>query len=201
MVDLLSALGIVFLAELGDKTQLAAAGFATRHRAGPVLIGMCAGYAVVSLLSALIGSAAGAGLPTRAINLGAALVFVVVGVWGLATADAAADPDDETDGPGDGDARSLDTGRRSAAVAVSVAATLVVAELGDKTMLTTITLAARDDAAMVWVGATLGLCLAGVLAVLTGRAIARHVSERTIRRVGGLLFVGVGIALLALELA
>ncbi|MEM7287891.1 MAG: TMEM165/GDT1 family protein [Actinomycetota bacterium] len=197
MLDLLGALGIVFVAVLGDKTQLATAGFATRHRPGPVLAGMCLGYLVVSLVSAMIGSAAGAGLPTRAINLGAAAIFIAVGLWGLATADASDAESPVGEAPPVLGAEGL---RRMVAVAGSVAVALFVAELGDKTMLTTITLAARDDAVMVWIGATLGLCLAGVLAVIAGRTVSRHVGERTIRRVGGLLFVAVGVAVLVAEL-
>ena len=81
MIDLLSAFGVVFVAELGDKTQLAAAGFATRFRSGPVVVGMCAGYMVVSTISAAIGGAAGAALPTYGINLTAGLLFIAVGAF------------------------------------------------------------------------------------------------------------------------
>ena len=80
MIDLLSAFGIVFVAELGDKTQLAAAGFATRFRPAPVVAGMCGGYIVVSTISALISGAAGNALPTHGINLAAGIAVLVVGV-------------------------------------------------------------------------------------------------------------------------
>ena len=76
MADLLGAFGIVFIAELGDKTQLVAAGFAARYRASTVAAGMCAGY--VGTVSALIGVAAER--VTRAVNVTAGLLFIVVGL-------------------------------------------------------------------------------------------------------------------------
>ena len=70
----------MFVAELGDKTQLAAAGFATRHQARLVAIGVVLGCTVVSSFSVLIGTVTGATFPTCAVNIAAALVFIAVGV-------------------------------------------------------------------------------------------------------------------------
>jgi Ca2+/H+ antiporter, TMEM165/GDT1 family len=49
--SLLAALGLVFVAELGDKTQLVALGFGARHRLSPVLVGVTIAYAVTNLMS------------------------------------------------------------------------------------------------------------------------------------------------------
>ena len=68
---------MVFVAELGDKTQLAAAGFATRYQARLVAAGVVVGYVAVSSISVLIGAVAGAAFPTRAVNIAAALVFIL----------------------------------------------------------------------------------------------------------------------------
>ncbi|MDE0235603.1 MAG: TMEM165/GDT1 family protein [bacterium] len=194
MIDLLSAFGIVFVAELGDKTQLAAAGFATRYRVAPVVAGMCAGYVVVSTISAVIGGSAGNALPTSGINLAAGILFIAVGAFGIWSAGRS---DDSSTADPPKDDKSLLKGRYAAfSVAASVASAIIVAELGDKTMLATIALAARNDALMVWIGATLGICAAGLLAVALGRALARRLPSIVIRRVGGLIFVAAGIAVL-----
>ena len=194
MADLLGAFGIVFVAELGDKTQLVAAGFATRYRAGTVAAGVCAGYVAISTISALIGVAAGTALPTRAINVTAGLLFIAVGLVALRpAARSSRSSGAPTSQPGDQARRSRPGGL---AVAASVAGAIVVAELGDKTMLATVALAARNDAVMVWVGATLGICTAGLLGVALGRAAAARLPDHLIRRVGGVVFVGVGAAVL-----
>ncbi|MCY3618460.1 MAG: TMEM165/GDT1 family protein [Acidimicrobiaceae bacterium] len=199
MVDLLGAFGIVFVAELGDKTQLAAAGFATRYRASTVAAGMCAGYVAVSTFSALVGVAAGTALPTRAINVTAGLLFIIVGLVALRPAARSQHSDGSPTSPR---GRGATLSRRGAfAVAASIAGAIVVAELGDKTMLATVALAARNDAVMVWIGATLGICTAGLLAVLLGRAMAARLPDRVIRRVGGAVFIGAGVAVLAVALS
>lgn len=195
MIDLLSAFGIVFVAELGDKTQLAAAGFATRFRAVPVVAGMCAGFIVVSTISALIGGAAGNALPTHGINLAAGILFIVVGAFGIWSAGRT---NDSAAAQSSHDGESGRKGRfATLSVAATVASTIIVAELGDKTMLATIALAARSDALMVWIGATLGISAAGLLGVALGRVLARKLDSAVIRRMGGLIFVATGITVLA----
>ena len=65
----LVSFGVIFVAELGDKSQLMALTFATRFRAVPVLIGITIATALVHLVSVLVGGLLGATLPTRAITL------------------------------------------------------------------------------------------------------------------------------------
>ncbi|MEM7141787.1 MAG: TMEM165/GDT1 family protein [Actinomycetota bacterium] len=187
MSDLLTAFGVVFLAELGDKTQLAAAGFATRNRALPVALGVVVGYVLVSSLSAALGGLAGAALPKRAVNIAAGVLFVVAGIVALR-----GDEDDEHEESGGVE-------RAAGALIASVAIAIVIAELGDKTMLATVSLAASGNAVLVWVGATIGITSAGLLAVAAGRAIATRLPARTIRLAGGALFIIVGVAILVAE--
>ncbi|MDP8988080.1 MAG: TMEM165/GDT1 family protein, partial [Actinomycetota bacterium] len=70
MGSLLAALGLVFVAELGDKTQLVALGLGARHRLAPVLAGTVVAYAAANLLSVTIGGLLGSALPTRQIGVG-----------------------------------------------------------------------------------------------------------------------------------
>ena len=81
MSSLLAALGIVFLAELGDKTQLVALGFGARFRMSTVLAGVALGYMASMLLSVVIGGLLGATLPTNAISIGGGVLFIGFAVW------------------------------------------------------------------------------------------------------------------------
>jgi len=184
--SLLSALGLVFLAELGDKTQLVALGLGARHRLGPVLAGVALAYAVTNLLSVLVGGLLGAALPTRAIGIGGGVLFLGFAAWNLLAGD---DEDDDEAVP--------DSGRR---VVLSVAAAMFVAELGDKTMLATATLAAQGNPVLVWVGATIGIVLSGSVGVLVGRATGARLPERAIRLGSTVLFAVFGVVLIATNL-
>jgi len=180
--SLLSALGLVFLAELGDKTQLVALGMGARHRLGPVLVGVALAYAVTNLVSVVVGGLLGAALPTRAIGIGGGILFLGFALWNLRAR--------AEDG---GEAPSVDRTR----IVLSVAAAMFVAELGDKTMLATATLAAQGDPVLVWIGATIGIVLSGFVGVFVGRATGARLPERAIRYGSSALFAVFGIVLIA----
>jgi putative Ca2+/H+ antiporter (TMEM165/GDT1 family) len=182
--SLLAALGLVFVAELGDKTQLVALGFGARHRLAPVLTGVVIAYMATNLVSVVVGGLLGATLPTRAIGLGGGVLFLGFAAWTLLT-------DDEDE---DGEAEATGTGDRS--VVLSVATAMFVAELGDKTMLATATLAAQGNPVLVWIGATIGIILAGALGVLVGRWVGARLPERVTRIGSAVLFAVFGLALI-----
>jgi Ca2+/H+ antiporter, TMEM165/GDT1 family len=187
MGSLLAALGLVFVAELGDKTQLVALGMGARHRLAPVLVGVALAYAAANLLSVVVGGLLGAALPTRALGIGGAVLFLLFAAWNVR-----GNGDVE-----DGDAESaVGTGR----VVLSVAVAIFVAELGDKTMLATATLAAQGNPVLVWIGATVGITLSGAVGVLIGRATGSQLPERAIRIGSSMLFAVFGLVLLATNL-
>ncbi|MEJ7723031.1 MAG: TMEM165/GDT1 family protein [Ilumatobacteraceae bacterium] len=82
-----------------------------------------------------------------------------------------------------------------------IAFTVTVAELGDKTQLTTATLAARSDPVYTWAGATLGLMAAGVLGALLGRELGDRLPRRALSYVSAGLFLIVGIIMIATALS
>ena len=186
MGSLLSALGLVFLAELGDKTQLVALGMGARHRLGPVLVGVALAYAVTNLLSVVVGGLLGAALPTEAIGIGGGVLFLGFALWNLR---------DEDEGDQDADVGAA--GRR---VVLSVAIAMFVAELGDKTMLATATLAAQGNPVLVWIGATVGIVLSGFVGVLVGRTAGARLPERAIRIGSSVLFAAFGVGLIVTNL-
>lgn len=159
---------VVFVAELGDKSQLMALAFATRYRTTPVLVGITLATSAVHLLSVAVGHGLGGALPTGWIALLGAVMFVGFGFWTL-----------RGDTLGDDDAARVRRVARSAVLAVTTA--FFLAELGDKTMLATITLASTESATGVWIGSTVGMVAADALAILVGAQLAKRVPEKAIR--------------------
>lgn len=79
----LLAFAVVFLAELGDKTQLVALSLATRYRTITVLAGITVAYAITNGISVIVGGLLGAALPTTAIAIGGAIAFFGFAIWTL----------------------------------------------------------------------------------------------------------------------
>jgi putative Ca2+/H+ antiporter (TMEM165/GDT1 family) len=183
-----SAMVVVFAAELGDKTQLVALGFGARYRLGWVLTGIGLAYMVTNLLSVVVGAAVGVALPGDVLRVGGGVLFLVFGVWTLR------DVDDELDSMPGVDAGPGDASR--AQVVASVAAAMFVAELGDKTMLASATLASTGSPVLVWLGATVGIFFAGALGALAGRAVGSRVSARLVRIGAATLFAAFGVGLI-----
>lgn len=179
--------GVIFAAELGDKSQLMALTFATRYRPWPIIAAITAATALVHLASVLLGAAVGAALPTTAIAVVAGLAFIGFGVWTFR-----GDSLDE-----DEEQRAERAGR---SVFLTVAVAFLLAELGDKTMLATITLAARDEGlaeiAGTWLGSTLGMVAADALAIVLGYHLGKRLPERAVAIGAGVLFVLIGVWLL-----
>ncbi|GLY97887.1 TMEM165/GDT1 family protein [Actinoplanes sp. NBRC 103695] len=175
--------GVIFVAELGDKSQLMAMTFATRFKPLPVLIGITVATAVVHAVSVGIGYGLGAALPTGWIALVAGLAFLAFGAWTL-----------RGDSLSDEEKGKAERTNRSAIVAVSVA--FFLAELGDKTMLATITLATQHGWLGTWVGSTIGMVAADALAILLGRFLGKRLPEKAIKYGAAALFAIFGVVLL-----
>jgi len=163
----LVSFGVIFVAELGDKSQLMALAFATRFDTVPVLIGISAATGIVHAVSVIVGAALGAAIPTTPITVVAAIAFVAFGIWTL-RGDKLTDEDE---------ARAARPARNTI---LTVGAVFFLAELGDKTMLATIALATDDDWLGVWIGSTLGMVAADVLAIAVGVLLGKHLPERVI---------------------
>ncbi len=131
------AFGVVFLAELGDKTQLMVLAFSTRHRALPVILGVVTATALMMAASVLLGAALGAIVPEQLVLLLGGVAFLLFAAWTLVSVD---DADEDGTVPAEGP-----TGRSVARSALVVGSAFAIAELGDKSMLATLTLAAHDD--------------------------------------------------------
>ena len=184
MSAFLVSFGIIFAAELGDKSQLMALTFAARYRALTILLAITAATAVVHLVSVFVGAVLGVALPTDVISVVAGAAFIGFGVWTL-RGDELTDEDE---------ARAARGGR---SVFWTVAGAFFLAELGDKTMLATITLATDNGAFGTWLGSTLGMVAADALAIVVGRHLGTRLPERAIRYGAAVLFFAFGALLIA----
>jgi putative Ca2+/H+ antiporter (TMEM165/GDT1 family) len=183
LAALVLSFAVIFVAELGDKSQLMALTFATRFKMMPVLIGISIATAVVHLVSVGIGYGLGATLPTGWISLVAGIAFLAFGAWTLRG-------DKLTD-----DEKSK--AERSTGSAIwAVGGAFFLAELGDKTMLATITLATQHGWFGTWVGSTIGMVAADALAIVVGRLLGRHLPEKIIKYGAAALFAIFGIWLI-----
>ncbi|HVM53165.1 MAG TPA: TMEM165/GDT1 family protein [Acidimicrobiales bacterium] len=183
MDAVLIALGVVFLAELGDKSQLIALTFAARGRPLAVLAGIGVAIMVLQAIAVGVGAAVRESLPERPVEIVAGLAFLAFGVLALR---------------GEDDEEVRATVPRSAVrVALAAGIAFFVAELGDKTQLATLTLAATNGPVGTWIGAVVGELAADALAIGVGARLGTRLSGRAIRWASAGAFAAFGVLLLA----
>jgi putative Ca2+/H+ antiporter (TMEM165/GDT1 family) len=181
----LSVYGVVFVAELPDKTALAALVLASRNAPLPVLLGTAAALTVQSLVAVAAGQLVSL-LPAHVVHLVAGAVFLVSAVvmW--------LRKPDETEGAEAAEKRGFWR------TAWFVFVVVFIAEWGDLTQIATATLAARYAAPLaVFVGATAALWSVSAIAVLVGHRAGKLLSPRVTQKVAAVAFALVGVALLA----
>lgn len=177
---------VIFVAELGDKSQLMAMTFAARYRARDVLIGITVATAIVHLASVAIGAAIGASFADYqgVIAIVAGVAFLGFALWTL-----------RGDELTEEEAAKARTKTGAAILVVGVA--FFLAELGDKTMLATITLATQEGWLGTWIGSTVGMVLADALAIVVGAVLATKLPEKAIKYGAAALFALFGLLLIA----
>ncbi len=176
------SLVVIFVAELGDKSQLMALTFATRFKTMPVLIGITVATAIVHALSVVAGALLGAAIPTRLVNLLASLAFVGFGLWTLHGDELSREEKERAERP-------------THHAILAVGTVFMLAELGDKTMLATVALATKEDLFGTWLGSTVGMVAADALAIVVGRQLGARLPDRAIRIGAALAFFGFAVVL------
>ena len=181
MSAFLLSTAIIFVAELGDKSQLVALWFATRYRWWLVLAGVSLATLVVHLGSVAIGRAFGELLPENVVLVVVGLSFFFFAAWSI-----------RGDRLGDSE-RSAPAVPLLGAFGV-ITASFFVSELGDKTQLATISLAGNSSQSLgVWLGSTAGMVLADALAIGAGRLAGRRLPQRALGFGAACLFVAFGV--------
>ncbi len=182
--------GVVFLAELPDKTALASLILATRYRAGYVFAGAAGGFAVQVAL-ALAAGALLALLPHRALETVVATLFLLGAILIFRQGSA----HEEQESADEQAAQQAKPGGMWRALLTSFTV-ITVAEFGDLTQIVTANLAAKYDWPSVGIGAVCALWAVAALAIVGGRALLRYVSLKLFTRAAA----GIMAALAALSL-
>ncbi|WP_299572292.1 TMEM165/GDT1 family protein [uncultured Williamsia sp.] len=173
---LLISFGVVFVAELGDKSQLMAMTYALRYRWWVVLAGITIATTAVHAVSVVVGHFLGLSIPTDLISIVGGLAMLVFAIWTIRGDELDADEQNKAS-------------RTSTSVLLAVMSSFFLAELGDKTMLATITLSTDHNWLGVWIGSTVGMVLADALAIVVGMALGKKLPERTIALGAAALFL------------
>jgi putative Ca2+/H+ antiporter (TMEM165/GDT1 family) len=177
--------GVVALGEMGDKTQLLAMLLAVRfRRPWPIVLGILAAtlfnHATAGLVGAWVANALGPQLLRWVIGLS----FIGMAAWMLVPDKIDAD-------------EAQKTPPRFGVFGTTLIA-FFLAEMGDKTQIATVALAARyQDLVQVVAGTTLGMLIADVPAVFAGEAIARRVPMKLVHAIAAAIFVVLGVATLS----
>ncbi len=154
----------VFIAEMGDKTQLMLIALTSKYKLRDIILGTAAAILVLNGLAVLAGGLVSEFIPGWLIKIIAALAFLY-----FAASTLAGDDDEEGSGKS-----------KIQFAPLAVFCTFFVAELGDKTQLTAITFGANEgmsSALIVWIGCSLGLFLADILGMLVGYLLKSKTPE------------------------
>lgn len=157
----------VFFAEMADKTQFMMMALANRYTLRQILSGMIIGIILISGLSVLTGNLIGDIIPIKWIKLVASIMFLIFGFLNLTK-----QQQEETNHI------------MSFKLPVfSIASTFILAELGDKTQLATVALAAdhMQSHTAIFLGASLGLIMANLFGITAGKLLFKFLSEQTMK--------------------
>jgi putative Ca2+/H+ antiporter (TMEM165/GDT1 family) len=177
MTAFLSSLVFVVLAEMGDKTQLLAMAFATKYRWQTVMWGGFIATIFNHFLAVAVGAYLTNFIPMQYINIAAAISFILFGLWTIRG--------DELDGE-DKD--------RHCGPFLTVVIAFFMAEMGDKTQLATISLAAQFQCILpVWMGTTTGMMIADAFGIIIGIVLGKQIPERAVKSVAATIFILFGV--------
>lgn len=177
MTEFIKAALLVVVAEMGDKTQLLAMAMASKYKARQVMLGVLVATVLNHGLAVALGSYLGNVLPMDIIKIVAAAAFLIFGFWTL-RGDKIDDEDQK---------------KKKFGPVVTVGIAFFIAEMGDKTQLMTITIAAKSSFPLfVLLGTTTGMLIADGIGIIGGAWMAKHVPEKVVKWAAGLIFIFFG---------
>lgn len=177
--EIFQAFILIFIAEMGDKTQILALAFATRYPVKKVLLGIFLGSLLNHGLAVALGSYISNFLPMDTIQIIAGFAFVGFSLWSLKSDD-------------DGD-EAIEP-KTAFGPVLTVALAFFIGELGDKTQLTAITLAAKSLLPFVVViGTVSGMIATGGLGIYIGKKLGDRVPEFAIKIIAASIFMLFGV--------
>lgn len=175
LTAVVTTFGLIFLAELGDKSQLVCMTLAARYHHRPVLLGALTAFVALNSLAVVFGATLAHWVPERLLAAGVALLFAVFGILALRTDEGEAVEDIQE--------------RRRYGIFATTFLMLFLAEMGDKTQLAVACMTGTLPAVWVWIGATLALGTSSALAVLVGQRLLRRIPLQRLHQLSGVIFL------------
>lgn len=179
MESFLISLSTVAVAEMGDRTQLLSLMLAARfRRPWPILAGVLCATVANHAVAAIVGQRVGHALTPRILDTAVGVSMIAMSLWTLKP-----DTLDETS-----------TGDKRKGAFLATLITFFIAEIGDKTQIATVALAAAyPNLLAVIAGTTTGMLLANAPVIFCGKAFASRLPLKTLRYLASALFLGLGI--------
>lgn len=182
ITPLLTTFTLIAVAEFGDKTQLTVIALSAGYDRAKVFAGTILAFALVTGIGVLAGETLLRYIPAHLIRIIAGLLFVAFGIWMLSSRES----DD------------ADENLRSGNPLLSTFSMITLAEMGDKTQLSAITLAAKYDSPyLVFAGAILALAVVSLIGIFLGKKLREIVPLPKIKLGAGVLFILFGVLFLA----
>ena len=170
---------LIFMAEMGDKTQLASLAFTARFKVSHVIAAIAAATVLTNLIAVFAGGFISGFLPLRIIKTVSYVLFILFGVWTVL-------------------AKSEDEKGADKKVIINpfftVAILFFISEFGDKTQIATMTLAMNEPPLGVFLGAFCGMFCANLLGIAVGIMLGKKLPAKTIKYVSAALFITIGAA-------
>lgn len=177
MTVYLASLVFVVLAEMGDKTQLLAMALASRYRWQIVMWGVFAATLANHLLAVFAGNWLTHFVPMSAIEIAASVSFILFGLWTIK-----------------GDSLDNEDKRFNFSPFWTVAIAFFFAEMGDKTQLATVALAAKYITIIpIWLGTTTGMLIADAIGIIVGIVLGKKIPERFVKWFAAVIFIAFGL--------
>lgn len=177
MHEFIKAALLVVVAEMGDKTQLLAMAFASKYKVKEVMIGVLIATILNHGIAVALGSYISSFIPMYYVKIVAAISFLIFGFWTL-----------RGDSLDDEDKKLTKFGP-----IVTVTIAFFLAEMGDKTQLMTIAIAAdTPNPVFILMGTTVGMIVADAIGIVGGAWMNKHVPEKYVKLIAGLVFLFFG---------
>lgn len=176
--EFIKAFFFIFVAEMGDKTQIIAMTCAAKYSIRQVLIGIFIGVLLNHGLAIIIGIYLSNYISIDILQIIAGFLFILFGLWTFIN---------------DDDSNNTEKCSRNGAI-LTVASAFFIGELGDKTQLTALTLSMNSDYPFfILLGAITGMLITGIIGIIVGNRIGKKVSGMTIKIISGIIFVLFGV--------
>jgi Ca2+/H+ antiporter, TMEM165/GDT1 family len=171
----------LYLAQMGDKTQVLTLLLATRTKRHMMLFfSIMTGFAIGVTLAVIFGAALTKIIPHDLLEIISGIIFIIIGILVL------------KDGVKKQKAQKVPMGNSF----ISIVLLIFLADLGDKTQIAVALFSTNYSPWLVWISAMVALGIDTIIIIFFSKAIVRRINEKTVKKLAGLAFIGVGIIVL-----